>query len=244
MTEMYSANFPDTLLLDYNTDNPKLYSKNQDYSIEFGLSPDNRYDFEEYTEFLWSAIRSFRSSAFYKHYKNYLYSLGINKCAFHPYIQNDNENTVATLEMHHCMLTIFDIVTLITEHYLNTLPKDIIFTEFDLVDVIKNEHKLNNIPIVFLCKNCHTLFHNSFLYVEPNQIFGNYVELFLKYKNGWTNNNILDKMCRYLSRSLDDSLSYQIKNREKLLLLRDNILDWSKNNNVILKIDKEITEEE
>lgn len=233
--QTYSANFPDTLLLDYNTSNPKLYSVNQEYSIEFGLSPENRYDFEEYTEFLNSAIRNFRNSKFYKHYKGYLYSLGINKCAFHPHIQNDSEDSTATLEMHHCMLTIFDIATLITEHYLNTLPKEIAFTEFDLVEIIKNEHKNNNVPIVFLCKNCHALFHHSFLYVEPDQIFGNYINLFYKYKNGWSNNTILEKMYRYLNRSLKENIDYQIRNRNKLLELRDSILDWSKMNNIIIE---------
>lgn len=238
MSEVYSANFPDTVLLDYNTSNPKLYSTNQDYSIEFGLSPDNRYDFEEYMEFLSSAINMFHKSKFYTQYKGYLYSLGINKCAFHPYIKSDDEGTVATLEMHHCMLTIFDIAVLITEHYLNTLPKDIAFTEFDLAEVLKNEHKANNIPIVFLCKNCHALFHHSFLYVEPEQIFGNYINLFYKYKNGWTNNNILDKMYRYLNRSLEPNIDYQRKNRDKLLELRDSILDWSAMNNIVLKTEE------
>ena len=232
MNEIYSANFPDTILLDYNTSNPKLYSTTMEYSIEFGLSPENRYDYEEYTEFLNSAIKNFRSSKFYKHYKNYLYSIGINKCAFHPNMQNDSDDNIVTLEMHHCMLTIYDIAMLITEHYLNTLPKEIAFTEFDLVDIIKNEHKNNNIPIVFLCKNCHNLYHHSFLYIEPDQIFGNYISLLLKYKNGWTNNSILEKIIRYLNRSLN---SQHLKNREKLLKLRDNIINWSSINNIILK---------
>ena len=231
--EEYSANYQDITMLDYSTDNPKLFSHSELYSIEFGLSLDNKYDFEEYYEFLNSATNLFRKSKFYKHYKGYLYSLGINKCAFHPYIENTNEDEVATLEMHHCMLNIYDIAALITEHYLNSLPESQVLTEFDLAEIIRNEHKNNNIPIVFLCKDCHKKYHNSYLYVEPDQIFGNYIELLFKYKRGW-NITLLEKVYRYLNKSLPGNIEYQFKNRDKLLELRDSIKNWSIENNIKL----------
>ena len=66
--------------------NPTLSSPNSDYMIQFALTKEGAYDLEEYKKFLDSAIREFRHSRTYSHYKAYLYSIGLNRCQFHPYI--------------------------------------------------------------------------------------------------------------------------------------------------------------
>lgn len=134
--------------------NPLLTSPNSEYAVEFALTKEGSYDLDEYKAFLDSAIREFRHSRTYKHYKAYLYSIGLDCCQFHPNITagNDEGEEMASLEMHHCMLNIYDIAIIITEHILNTYGA---ITEFDLSDLLRYEHTQNNIPVVMLCKTCH-----------------------------------------------------------------------------------------
>lgn len=219
------TNYPD-IFLSLDKNNPILSSPNSDYTIEYALTRDKAYDLEEYKAFLDSAIRRFRHSRTYTHYKAYLLSLGLNTCIYHPYIQSSEDAEIASLEMHHCMLNIYDIVIIITEHILNTYGQ---ITEFDLSELLKLEHINNRIPIVMLCKNCHQLYHHKYLYVQPDVIFGKWWELLENYKTAFDQNTeIAFKIVKYLDRSIGDNLIKENKKREKLLQLRDNILSWSK----------------
>lgn len=219
---MYSANYPDIMLKNLET-NPEIISNNIDTTIKFAFTKDDIYDYEEYEKLLDSAIREFRHSKMYTQYKSYLYSIGLDRCMFHPNIQAD----VASLEMHHCMLTIYDIAILITEHILNTVGY---ITEFDLSEYLRYEHSKNNIPIVFLCKTCHQIYHHKFLYVDPKQIFGTWWNLIEKYNLG-INETISSKIIKYLNRSLDEK-TYE--RNEYLLKLRDELYNWSTERGLII----------
>ena len=215
----YSANYPDILLSNLEI-NPEISSPNADYSITMAFTRDQRYDFEEYESVFKSAIKNFRNSNTYKHYKSYLYSLGINCCQFHPYITDE----IASLEMHHCMLNIYDIAIIIMEDSINRYGS---ITEFDLADLLKIEHTNNRIPIVMLCKNCHQLYHHKSLYVHPSQIFGKWWELFDRYPLGLTR-EICEKLLKYISRGLHDKEKYRDEDNKKLLELRGKIEEWTK----------------
>ena len=105
---------------------------------------------------------------------------------------------MASLEMHHCMLNIFDIAIMITENALNTVG---FITEFQLVKLIKQEHINNRVPVVMLCKSCHQKYHH---------------------KAGMTG-EIMEKIIRYLNRGLGEKFQYRLEDRDRLLALRDNI---------------------
>lgn len=233
MMPYYDANYPGLLLTGNLIDNPEIYCQSMNYSIKFELDHDLRYDYEEYKKVIDSSIRNFRHSRTYKHYKKYLYNLGLDRCFFHPYIQAGDEEgeEVATLEMHHCMLTIYDIAVLISEHYLNTIGK---INEFDLSDMLKMEHVNNRVPLTILCKNCHQLYHDRFLYIPIDMIFGQWWELLEKYKAGW-NENIVRKVVQYLERGIGENKTISTKERNKLLRLRQSIYDWSKRNHCTIK---------
>lgn len=218
------ARYPDIFITDAEH-NPTIISPNADYSIQFALTKEASYDLEEYKAFLDAAIREFRHSRTYSHYKAYLIGLGMNCCQFHPYIQNDSEDKkMATIEMHHCMINIYDIAILICEHYLNTIGQ---ITEFDLSEALRYEHIHNRIPIVMLCKSCHQLYHHKYLYVPPDMIFGKWWELFDAYKMGMTR-DIAFKVMMYLNKCIsEERLTKQNERNQKLLQLRENILDWS-----------------
>ena len=122
------------------------------------------------------------------------------------------------------MLNIYDIAILICEHYLNTIGQ---ITEFVLSEALRYEHIHNRIPIVMLCKSCHQLYHHKYLYVPPDMIFGKWWELFEAYKMGMTR-DIAFKVMMYLNKCIsEERLTKQTERNQKLLQLREDILDWS-----------------
>ena len=217
-----NVNYPD-IILKNDTGNPEILSPNADYAIQFALTREGTYDLEEYKAFLDSAIRLFRHSRTYLHYKAYLYSIGMNCCQLHPYIQDTEDDKDTILEMHHCMLNIYDIAIMITEHVLNTVGA---ITEYDLAEILKCEHAQNRIPIVMLCKTCHQQYHNNYLYIHPNMCFGKWWELIERYKLG-LNRDIMFKLMMYLKKAREDKLPIYEDRNQKLLQLNDELLDWS-----------------
>lgn len=217
---IYETNFPDLLIKNIE-ENPELSSRNSDFSISFAMTKEDSYDLEEYSLFLESAIRGFRHSVSYTHYKAYIMGLGIDCCQFHPYINSD----MASLEIHHCMMTIYDIAMLISEHVLNTRG---MITEFDLSEILRYEHFHNNIPIVMLCKNCHDKYHNQYLYVHPNMIFGKWWTLLERYNKGIDpfTSSMIHKVITYLDQASEDKFKIKENRAKKLLELRDNIKSW------------------
>ena len=130
---------------------------------------------------------------------------------------------MATIEMHHNMLTIFDIAVIITEHMLNTYGY---ITTFDLVNLLKKEHKNNRIQLVMLSLTSHQLYHNSQdFFIHPDMCFGNWQSFLEEYHDGITQ-DIAYKILYYLNRSIDEGES----NDNGLLDLREKIYDWSVEN--------------
>ena len=133
---------------------------------------------------------------------------------------------VASLEMHHCMLNIYQIAVLISDHLLNTYGT---LTEFDLAEILRYEHVNNRIPIVMLCKTCHQQYHHKYLYVHPNMVFGKWWELIERYPSGLKDNkDIANSLIMYLSKAInEDEVKTHERKAKYLLQLRDNIMKWS-----------------
>ena len=201
--------------------NPSIQSQNCSFPLQFYATEESFVDIEYYKRFLENAISRFRTSRTYKNYKGYLMGLGMNKCQI---LGNIDEN-MADLEMHHNFLTIFDIALMITEHTIKT--KGYIST-FDLVMLLKQEHKENRIPLVMLTKTVHQLYHANEDFVIPAQYcFGYWQELLVKYNKGITR-DIAYKCLNFIQKSMEIEqigTNYQLANN--ILQLRENIIDWS-----------------
>ena len=210
------------MMIEYDMDfNPSIHSENCSYPLQFYATEDSFIDIEFYKRFLENAISRFRTSRTYKNYKGYLMSLGMNKCQI---LGNIDEN-MADLEMHHNFLTIFDIALMMTEHTIKT--KGYIST-FDLVMLLKQEHKENRIPLVMLTKTVHQLYHANEDFIIPAQYcFGYWQELLVKYNKGITR-DIAYKCLNFIEKSMEIEqigTNYQLANG--ILQLRQNIVDWS-----------------
>lgn len=202
-----------------NSFNPAMYSPSSTYSIEFYSTRESLSDVEDYRAFLKNVEKRVRSSVTYTHYKSFLMGLGLDHCQVHGYINSE----MATLEMHHAILNLFDICFMVTEHLLNTVGY---VTTFDVVQTVKDEHKLHHVAVVMLSKTPHQLYHSddSFL-IHPDMCVGDWVTLIQRYITG-ISQDLAFKLLYYIKRSMELGCTED----SGLLSLRDQIIDWSVKN--------------
>lgn len=199
--------------------NPMLSSPNSTYAIGFYQTRESLIDIDVYRTFLKNCEARFRKSATYSNYKGFLIGLGMDRCQVHGYIHADMDGV--DLEMHHAVLTLFDICLLITEHLLNTVGY---VTTFDVVQLLKEEHKAHNIALVMLSKTPHQVYHantNQF-FLHPKMCFGKWPVLIEKYKKGLTQ-DVAFKLLAYLKKAIE----VEEADDGGLLELRDKIKEWS-----------------
>ena len=199
--------------------NPILASPNSTYAIPFYQTRESLLDIDVYRNFLKNCETRFRHSVTYSNYKGFLIGIGLDKCQVHGYINANMEGV--SLEMHHAILTLFDICLLITEHLLNTVGY---VTTFDVVQALKEEHKEHNIALVILSKTPHQVYHDnpSQFFIHPRMCFGKWPVLIEKYKKGLTQ-DVSFKLLYYLKKAIEVSDS----DDGGLLDLREKIKEWS-----------------
>lgn len=199
----------------YNDLNPTLTSPYSSFELSFVQTEDTLMDVEVYKQFLNNAITRFRRSRTYKHYKGFLIDLGMNRCQFHGNITTD----MATIEMHHNLLTIFDIALIITEHVLKTYG---CITTFDLVTLLAQVHKQHKVQLVMLSLTPHQLYHNSDMIIHPDMCFGKWWEFLEEYNRG-----ITFDIANKLIININEALKVGSSDDNSLLELREKIKDWS-----------------
>lgn len=200
--------------------NPTITSPNACYDLKFYQTRETLMDTEEYSAFLKNAVSNFRHSRTYRHYKEFLYTNGIDHCQFFGNIHKDMVS--GKLEMHHSIITIFDIAYIICEHVLNTVGS---ITTFQLAELIRQEHIEHRIPLCMLSLTPHQLYHNEDdFYISPNMVnLFKWDEFLYKYRYG-ISQDIAFKILFYLKRAIDEE---GLSNDNKLLNLRNNIISWS-----------------
>ena len=216
--------------LNYENNNPILSTPNEPFSIQFAQSKESlECDAELYSDFLNNAISRFRHSKTYKQYKSHLYEAGLDRCQV---LGNITEEMVGQrgIEMHHNFLTIHDIALMISKHVLNTTGY---ITTFDLVQLLKEEHKANRIPLIMLSKSVHQMYHANQEFVLPADMsVGKWYELLEKYKYGITL-DIAYKVIYFLNKSIELDQDKSKFPDDQLLNLREQIKSWSEYNEYI-----------
>lgn len=200
----------------YGDFNPTLTSPYTHYELPFYQTRDTLMNTDTYREFLNNAISRFRRSRTYSNYKGFLIGLGLDRCQVHGNITME----MATLEMHHNMLTIFDIALIITEHIINTVGY---ISTFDLITLLKQEHLNHRVQLIMLSLTPHQIYHNTDgFFIHPSNTIGNWWEFLERYHTGLTL-DIAYKLLKYINKSLDSEYSYD----SNLLNIRNKIYDWS-----------------
>ncbi len=199
--------------------NPSLRSPYSTYSIGFYQTRDSLLDIDLYRSFLKNCESRFRHSETYKNYKGFLIGLGLDRCQVHGFIHTDMEGV--DIEMHHAILTLFDLCLIITEHLLNTVG---FVSTFDVVQALKEAHKNNMVALVMLSKTPHQMYHANTgqFFIHPKMCFGNWPAFLEKYNKGLTQ-DVAFKLLYYLKKSLENDETTD----SGLLDIRNKIKEWS-----------------
>ena len=196
--------------------NPTIASPYSPFSISFNMTRKDAEDPELYQQFLKDAIKLFRRSKVYKHYKGMLIDIGLDRDQMH----SDLTAEMVDLEMHHNILTIYDIAIIISEHVFNTYGG---LTTLDLFHLLRNAHTEHKIQVVMLSITEHQLLHNTEeIFIHPNMCFGKWWEFLEQYHTGITK-GIARKLITRIEQSMNTSMSTD----GELSKLREKIKDWS-----------------
>ena len=204
---------PETQIYFYPGNNPVLATNTSPFVLQFKQTKDSLLNVDDYKAFLENAIMRFRKSRFYKNYKSYLISLGFDRCQVHGNISSE----MATIEMHHNMLTIFDIAYIITSHVINTSNDGI--TTNDLVYLLKKVHREHKVQLVMLSLTPDQL------HIPPSMCFGDWFSFLKEYRYG-ISKDIAFKIIFYLKEFENDDFG----NNYDILKIRDEIMEWSEYN--------------
>ena len=198
---------------------PAIYFPKCEYPLTFDQTRDTLADMDRYKAFIDNCTHRFRKSRTYKSYKSYLMSMGLDRCQVIGNIQDG----MANIEMHHNFLTIYDITILISQHILNTVGR---CTTFDIVALLMQEHRNNNIPIVMLSETVHQLYHdNPDFYIPISMTFGKWWDLLIKYRYGITL-DIAYKVVKYIQNCQRNNEL----NSVEFFKLSDDIKNWGEYN--------------
>lgn len=210
--------FPD--IIQYDETNPTLHSPNAMYDLPFYMTRETLLDVDVYKRFIENAVHRFRSSRAYKRIKSNIMALGLDHCQVLGYIKDtDSMDGMAKIEMHHNIIGIRDIAIMITEHIINTVGA---ITTFDLIQLLIQEHRMNNVPIVMLSETVHQMYEsNPNSFIPPNMTFGKWWDLLYRYRYGITL-DISYKIINYINK-IDQEDPY----KDFWIHLKTDVEDWS-----------------
>lgn len=205
----------------YDIYNPTIVSPNSPHCIQLYQTRESLMDAESYQNFLANVERGFRSSRRYTKYKGFLYNLGLDRCQVHGNLTAD----MVSLEMHHNMLTLYDLALIITEHILNTYGY---VTTFDVISALKKEHSLHHVQLIMLSVTPHQIYHdNQEFFIHPSMCIGDWATFLRTYNQGLTQ-DVSFKILFYLNEAIEKGGT----DDNDLLALRDEIMDWSGLNDI------------
>lgn len=160
--------------------NPYIDSPSEPNVIFFKQSRETMIDTELYSRFIYSCENTFRRSSFYRAYKNFVMSLGLNRDQKMPNINSD----MATLEMHHNLPSLKQGTIMITEHLFNTVGYA---TTFEVLYALEQAHRNHWFAVIMLTKTNHEAHHsNPNDFISIKQCFGFPMRFIETYKDGMT----------------------------------------------------------
>jgi len=158
--------------------------------------------------------RVIRSSMEYRDYIAYLKEyVNMNQCAFFNNVENAQGNRVR-IEIHHEPLTLYDIVKVVVNKYIQ---EAIPLNELYIADEVMNLHYTNQVGLIPLSKSVHQIVHNSNDIIIPlHMVYGNYKQFLEEYNDylsiDETDTFILDK----IENKIDESREFNKEMANKL----------------------------
>ncbi len=165
---------------------------------------------ENFVSFIKQVEKMVRTSKRYSKYIRYLKeAVGLTYCQV---LSNINDE-MADIEMHHGpILTLYDIVSIVTDHLIY---KNKPVNTFIVADIVLKEHFENNCQVVMLSSTVHQSVDN--LFISHKQAFGDINKFLNRYKYGLTKQQI-EKIDDYIKVCKSkDSTDNNIFSLEKII---------------------------
>lgn len=200
--------FPD--IIQYQPTIPTVSSPECEYDLPFYMTKETLFDTEIFRSFVGNIVSRFRKSKYYKAYKSYLMDLGLNRSQTMGNVTEE----MAPIEMHHTIITIYDITIMVTEHIINTVG---MVSSFDVVQILILIHQQNLVPLTFLDETSHQMYHSDVdNFLPANMVFGKFWELMYMFRYGITL-DIARKFIVYINRNYNNEDPMVVKVRDDIL---------------------------
>ena len=113
-----------------------------------------------------------RSSNEYRDYVAFLKeNIDMDKCAFWKNVSSENSKRVK-IEIHHEPFTLFDIVSVVVERFLD---QGYPLNDLLIADEVMELHYANMVGLIPLSKTIHQIVHNSTkIHIPLNMVYGDY----------------------------------------------------------------------
>lgn len=202
---------------------PIVDSDNSNYYLEFDKTDEFFSYYDNEVAFYKGVEKAVRKHKFIQStYPKYLKEVvGLKTCQVMPGIESDDKNKVK-IEMHHGpILTLYDTCEIVTKHmrahnhpHINT---------FTVANEVVEQHRQNNVRVVFLSKSVHDKLHEDGIYLNYKQGFGDTLKFLELYKDG-VDKDMKMKINEYLAWSMEhDSTDSDI------FKLADTMREWGNN---------------
>lgn len=199
---MKQKNVPGIIFDSVDAPHPKIDSDNAPYYLEFDKTDDYFDFFDNYIAFIKGVERLVRKHTFIRiTYPKYLKEVvGLKECQVMPGVKADDKGKIS-LEMHHGpILTLFDTCEIVTNAYRARGAKGV--NTFIIANEVVEQHRMNNVRVMFLCKSAHQKVHDEGIYLNYNQGFGDTLRFLELFKDG-VDKDMRIKINEYLAWSLE-----------------------------------------
>lgn len=177
-----------------NSNNPIIDSVDSDFELPFYKYKAYFDNMDNFVRFVKNVEKLVRMSDEYKRYVKYIkVEVGVNFCqVLSGIIEDVDEDSPAPsgnerlLEMHHGpLLTLFDVVSVVTDYMIFKGEK---ITSFSVADVVIQEHFDHNIQVVMLSESVHEQVHQKTVFLSLSHGLTNVVPFMKKYEVGFSYN--------------------------------------------------------
>lgn len=189
--------------------NPKVVAPKSGDICKMYLNRGDLEDPDTFNMFVKAVENLVRKDPRYTNYIAELKKLGYTRDVFQAGIDSNRFPNTA-VEMHHGPLfTLYDIVSIVTDHLLANDEK---VCTFKVADIVLTEHELGRIQVVMgLTESNHQLAHASKLFIHMDQAIGDLVGFIKDFKKGFRKEHLYTmeeyfRMCKQYEATDNDYL--------------------------------------
>jgi hypothetical protein len=153
----------------------------------FGTHPLDIEEPKEFVKYVRKIESYIRTAPEYREYVRYLAdNMGMDRCTFLADANPGEFGKQIKLEMHHCVLTLFDVVSIVLNSRMVRATPGTRVSAISVADEVLLCHYRNIIPLVPLSNTAHHLVHSGKLFVGVDQVFGDMGAFVREYSDGFT----------------------------------------------------------